>query len=248
MANRRMISSDIFEDEFIGRLDYFGRLLWIGLISSVADDQGRMIDNPALIRSRVFLYDNDIHDEQVENLVSTLHQAGKIVRYVVGNKQLIQIVKWWKYQTPAWAMPSKYPAPIGWQDRAKYHTTGNKVIVLDWDKEGGYIANYIPPVHSLIEDGDGDGEGEGEGNEIPLPPNVFELYENEIGSLSKVISDKLTIIEQDYPNTWIVEAITEASTHNARNLAYVEAILKRRKADGGKGKSNGNGHVFAETY
>jgi len=41
MGNRRMISADIFEDEFTGQLNYFERLLWIGLFATVADDQGR---------------------------------------------------------------------------------------------------------------------------------------------------------------------------------------------------------------
>lgn len=165
MANRRMIASDLFEDEFVGNLDYFGRLLWIGLFSTVADDQGRMIDSAALIRSKVFLYDS-VEDRQVESILQKVKDAGKIARYVAGNKHLIQIVKWWEYQTPAWASPSKYPAPQGWQDRAKYHAPGNKIITANWDKIGGYVANYVPGQDRPIEEGDvkGDGDGEGKGD------------------------------------------------------------------------------------
>ena len=162
MANRRMLASDIFMDDFIGRLNYFERLVWIGLITSVADDQGRAMDNPAIIRSFVFLYDQ-IEDGDVETAIRSFSTAGKIARYVSGNKHLIQIVNWWKYQTPAWASPSKYPAPNGWVDRAKYHTAGNKIIMVNWDKPGGYIASYVPAVDSAIEEGDVKGEGEGEG-------------------------------------------------------------------------------------
>jgi hypothetical protein len=128
-----MISADIFEDEFIGSLNYFERLLWIGLFSAVADDQGRMLDSSPLIRSRIFLYDNDVVDSQVESALRKIADGGKITRYIANNKRLIQIVKWWEYQTPAWASPSKHPAPKGWQDRAKYHAAGNKIVVLDWD-------------------------------------------------------------------------------------------------------------------
>lgn len=144
MASRRMIASDIFEDEFIGDLNYFERLLWIGIITSVADDQGRLMDNPALIRAKVFLFDT-VKDSEVETALKKIYLAGKIERYIDGNKRLIQIVNWWKYQTPSWASQSKYKAPAGWSDRAKYHGTGNKIVMVNWDKEGGYVAGYIAP-------------------------------------------------------------------------------------------------------
>ncbi len=163
MASRRMISSDLFEDDFIGQLNYFERLLWIGLITAVADDQGRMMDNPALIRTRVFLYDT-VDDVTVERALSKIAAEGKIVRYVAGNKHLVQIVNWWKYQTPSWASPSKFPAPEGWMDRTKYHTAGNKVASLNWDKTGGYaegyVGDYVPMVDRPIEDGDVKSESE----------------------------------------------------------------------------------------
>lgn len=166
MANRRMIAGDIFEDDFIGGLDYFQRLLWIGMIVTVADDQGRMMDNPALIRSNIFLYD-EVTDIQVETAVHIINVANKIERYIAGGKRLIQIINWWKYQTPAWASPSKFLPPPNWMDRAKYHAQGNKIVVTNWDKIGGYIAGYVPTIDRALNDGDvkGDGNGERRGEE-----------------------------------------------------------------------------------
>jgi len=155
MASRRMIASDIFEDEFVGNLSYFERLLWIGMITSVADDQGRLMDNPALIRAKVFLFDN-VSDKEVEAALHKLNVANKIVRYVDGTKKLIQIIKWWKYQSPSWSNPSKHIAPKGWIDRAKYHAQGNKILTFNWDKDGGYIddyvAGYVPKLDSAIDE------------------------------------------------------------------------------------------------
>lgn len=170
MANRRMIASDLFEDDFIGALSFFDRLLWIGIIAAVADDQGRLMDKPALIRSRVFLYDDDVKDSTVQASLDRLAVAHKIACYVAGGKQLIQIVNWWKYQTPAWASPSKYPAPAGWMDRVKYHTTGNKIVMLNWDKHGGYVADYVAPLDRALNEGDvkGDDDVKGEGEECAL--------------------------------------------------------------------------------
>lgn len=138
MANRRMISADLFEDDFIGSLDFFSRIAWIGLIVACADDQGRFLDNPAIIRSKVFALDNDVKDKKVESTISELSAAGKILRYKSNNKRLIQIVNWWKYQSPSWASPSKFPAPDGWTDRAKYHKQDNKVESINWSEEGGF--------------------------------------------------------------------------------------------------------------
>ena len=161
MANRRMISAGIFEDEFTGQLTLLERLLWIGLITSVADDQGRLFDSTALIRARIFLYD-DVDDEQVEAALVKLASAEKIIRYKTEGKKLIQIVKWWIYQTPSWASPSKYPAPDNWTDRAKYHAPGNKVVTSNWDKDGGLHSQLHTHIDSPIEEGDVKGKGKGD--------------------------------------------------------------------------------------
>lgn len=63
-------------------------------------------------------------------------------------------------------------------------------------------------------------------------PNVFELYEKNIGVLTPIIADQLKLDEAEYPYEWIVEAIGEALQHNARNWKYVSAILKSWKEKG----------------
>jgi len=138
MSNRRMISADLFEDDYIYSVDYVARFAWIGLIVSCADDQGRLLDNPAIIYSKIFALDNDITIDKVESIISGFADAGKIVRYQINNKKIIQIVNWWKYQTPSWASPSKYPPPEGWIDRVKCHKQNKKIEIINWDKEGGF--------------------------------------------------------------------------------------------------------------
>ena len=141
MANRRMIYQDFFEDDYFGTREYGIRLLWIGLIAAAADDQGRVLYNTSLIRAKVFMYD-DTSNSDVETWLTELAQDNKVVIYVAGGKHLIQITKWWDYQTPGWASPSKYPPPDGWIDRVRCHvsgpTQGGKVETLNWDKKGGF--------------------------------------------------------------------------------------------------------------
>ena len=142
MANKRMINGDTWEDEFFTTLSIFNRLLWIGIITKLADDQGRLRDNAALIRSNIFPLD-DIPLNDIEEAIQLFSIDGRIVRYKKNGKKLIQIVNWWKHQRPRWASASNYPAPDGWTDRYRYHGEGNKIIEDNWNSIGGYIADSI---------------------------------------------------------------------------------------------------------
>jgi len=142
MANRRMIYQDFFEDDYFGIAEPLMRLTWIGLITAVADDQGRVLDNSSLIKSKVFVYDRNVNEAMIDEWLCKLDNAGKIMRYEMEGKRLIQIVNWWSYQTPAWANRSKYPAPKEWTDRVRCHVSGNnqggKVKTINWDTQGGF--------------------------------------------------------------------------------------------------------------
>jgi DNA replication protein len=63
-------------------------------------------------------------------------------------------------------------------------------------------------------------------------PNIFKLYEENIGPLTPIIAETLRDAEQEYPPEWIEEAIGLAVTNNKRNWRYAEAILKRWKEEG----------------
>jgi hypothetical protein len=177
MANRRMLASDTWRDEFIGSLDLFGRLLWVGMITTCADDQGRVLYNPRLIRTDIFPFD-DFSVEQVERTITLFADAGKISIYEADGKKLIQIVNWWEYQTPAWASPSKYKAPDNWTDREKYHSVGNKIVLRNWDTVGGFTSLHSDYIAHRGEDvkGKGNVNGDSEGDS-ELPPPTFDKPE-----------------------------------------------------------------------
>jgi len=67
-------------------------------------------------------------------------------------------------------------------------------------------------------------------------PNIFKLYEENIGPLTPMIADMLKDAEETYSQEWIEEALEIAVRNNVRNWKYVEAILKRWKE---KGKHEG---------
>ena len=63
-------------------------------------------------------------------------------------------------------------------------------------------------------------------------PNVFALYEQNIGLLTPLIADQLRDLEKSYPPEWIDEAFTIAVAGNKRALRYIQAILKRWETEG----------------
>jgi DNA replication protein len=63
-------------------------------------------------------------------------------------------------------------------------------------------------------------------------PNIFALYEQNIGLLTPLIADELRAAEQTYPVEWIEEAFREAVTLNKRSWKYIRAILERWHTEG----------------
>jgi DNA replication protein len=63
-------------------------------------------------------------------------------------------------------------------------------------------------------------------------PNIFVLYEQNIGLLSPLIADHLKDAADLYPQEWIEAAFREAVQHNKRNWSYISAILRRWETEG----------------
>ena len=63
-------------------------------------------------------------------------------------------------------------------------------------------------------------------------PNIFRLYEENIGPLTPLIADALKDAEDTYSAEWIAETIDLAVRNNKRSWRYCDAILKRWKEEG----------------
>jgi DnaD/phage-associated family protein len=57
-------------------------------------------------------------------------------------------------------------------------------------------------------------------------PNVYTLYEQNIGPLTPMIAERLRDAEERFPARWIRDAIAIAVENNVRKWRYVEAILE----------------------
>ena len=63
-------------------------------------------------------------------------------------------------------------------------------------------------------------------------PNIFRLYEENIGPLTPLIADALKDAEETYSAEWVADTIDLAVRNNKRSWRYCEAILKRWKEEG----------------
>ncbi|MGD9142593.1 MAG: DnaD domain protein [Dehalococcoidia bacterium] len=67
-------------------------------------------------------------------------------------------------------------------------------------------------------------------------PDIFTLYEENIGIITPMIADELREAEKLYPEEWINDSIKQAVLNNKRNIKYILKILENWVAEG---KSDG---------
>jgi DnaD/phage-associated family protein len=66
----------------------------------------------------------------------------------------------------------------------------------------------------------------------PDRPNIFRLYEQNIGLLTPLIADQLIEAAERYPLDWVEDAFGEAVSYNKRNWRYIRAILEKWATEG----------------
>ena len=209
MPTYRKLHTKILDSyDFAEMPDDFTRVFWLLLIV-VVDSAGRAIDNPAWLRSRMFPLRSDVDFSQIESSLAWLAQREMIVRYQVDGRGYFYVSKFMSYQSGTdREARSTLPAP---------HEQVMSNSGVDHDE-------VKPPVVVVVNDSVSE--------DVGVKPTVFEVYENEIGIISKTVSEELTLAETEYPHGWIVDAIKEAAKCNKRNWKYVLGILKNWKIEG----------------
>ena len=160
MARQRFIHPDLWSDPTLGQLTPIERLFFIGCFSN-ADDEGRMLGNPAYLRSIIFPYD-DLTIEQVKQMRDTVIETCKnLVLYEVDGLEYLAFSKWSRYQKPKYPKASKFPPPL--------QPTDGETLEKPSPNLGETLGEDLPP--GLGRDGLGrDGLGrDGEENQSQPP-------------------------------------------------------------------------------
>jgi len=66
-------------------------------------------------------------------------------------------------------------------------------------------------------------------------PNIFTLYEQNVGVLTPMIAEELKDAEKEYAADWIEEAFKIAVEQNVRKWSYIQKILERWQTEGKAG-------------
>jgi DnaD/phage-associated family protein len=102
---------------------------------------------------------------------------------------------------------------------------------VDGQREMVYFAN-TPRGRAALE---ATRRGEPLSEATPAPrPNIFVLYEENIGPLTPLIAEELKEAEECYPADWVQAAFREAVALNKRSWKYIRAILERWRNEGRK--------------
>lgn len=212
MPTYRKLHTKILDSyDFAEMPDDFTRVFWMLLIV-VVDSEGRGIDNPAWLRSRMFPLRDDIRSDQLEGAMAWLHNRKMLLRYEVNGRGYFQVAKFKDYQS-------------GTEREAKSVLPGIPVTQEEVVTNSG-VNQELPRPAVVVSVSVNESVNEYE--------SVYAVYEKEIGILTPTIADELKLAESEYPPGWMVEAIQEAAKNNARSWKYAHAILKRWKAEGKK--------------
>ena len=129
MPRRRSLSPEFFKDEDLAHLPFEARLLFQGLWC-YADRAGRLEDRPKYLKAELFAYDR-INIDTLLTLLANPNIPDRpakafIRRYVVDNRQYIEIIEFVKHQKPhPHESASQYPEPIVTCNYEPLHVTAS---------------------------------------------------------------------------------------------------------------------------
>jgi DnaD/phage-associated family protein len=80
---------------------------------------------------------------------------------------------------------------------------------------------------------------------IEQRPDVFRLYEENVGTITPIVGERLIAAADEYPMEWIADAIREAVELNRRHWRYIERVLERWSQEGRSNETPGRDPVEA---
>lgn len=155
MARIRTIKPTFWSDEKIATLPRAIRLTFLGIISAMADDQGRCRANPRLVCAAVYPLDEDMTPAEMSVHLDMLAESSLVGLYEVSGEQYLYIVNWDKHQKINRPTDSQLPSPPKRKAQAR-QTVQPEGSVID---HGGLTESSRSP-HAVVECSVVDSKGE----------------------------------------------------------------------------------------
>lgn len=221
----RQIHTQIWKDDYFLELTPEEKLLFIYLFSN----ENTSLTGLYKISMRVICFETGLEQNKVIDTLKKFEQAGKVC-YEGGLMWVVNMRKYHETRSPKIKTAidndlAKIPdCPL-----KKRYLSGKIPYVYPMDTDAYHT---IPDTDQIIPDADKVPASSGE---------VFQTYQNEIGVITKTISDEILDMLEDIPGEYFIRAFQEAAKNNKRSWAYAKAILKRMKVEGiTSPKSNGH--------
>lgn len=242
-----MIDPHFWRSLSVSRLNYFERVMLVGMISN-ADDYGKGYADVAAVRSDIFYFE-DISSRKIETALKHIWDNISVTFYVIDKVRYYRFDNWTKFQKLDHPTPSQIPEPktespdecFANQSRTKRESNAN-----DSGKKRESFANE--PSRE---------EGRSKNKEIPTTPPytpppaeggseaakvydadfgaIMHHYESCMGFPAPLAQDGI----EDYLKSGVepkvlIEAINEACASSAGrpNWNYLRGIIDRWVADG----------------
>lgn len=106
----RPLKTAFWDDDKVCRLSRDARLTLAGLITKMADDEGRFLATPVAISGALFPHD-DLAPTRVKRWLSEIEGEGIVHVYRVNGGTYGQLNTWFKHQKPPHPSASTLPSP-----------------------------------------------------------------------------------------------------------------------------------------
>lgn len=106
----RPLATAFWTDDKVAHLSRDARLTLAGIITKMADDEGRFVATPAAVAGELFPND-EIPPTRIKRWLEEIAREGIVLVYRVNGGTYGWLVGWTKHQKPPHPTPSTLPAP-----------------------------------------------------------------------------------------------------------------------------------------
>lgn len=217
MPKYRQLHTKILDSyDFSEMPDDFCRVFWL-LLTVVVDGEGRAMDNPAWIRSKMFPLREDVSAQKINGAIDWLASRGMVIRYTSNGRGYFYLPTFKKYQTGTDKEgKSVLPTPdlLRTYSGESQEELKQPCIVVVSESE-------LVSASALVDEW-----------QTEERPNCYAVYEAEIGPLTPSISDELDMEEKENPAGYVEDAIRLSAKSNHRSLKYIQGILRNWRENG----------------
>lgn len=198
--------------DFSDMPDDFTRVMWMLFIVAL-DSEGRGIDNPAWIRSRLFPYRTDVDLEEIENSMRWLAERRMINRYEVNGRRYFEIPNFKNYQP-------------GIEKEARSVLPPNPNLL---QSNSRVIPELVLTSSSSSDDEDESEsvfEYESESELTAAVEKIAKLYKAGIGvpteAIKEAIKDEFI---KGVSMKWMITAVNRSALNGGKSWQYVSTVL-----------------------